>query len=375
MELIMKKILLIMSAYTGHGHKSISDALMEQFSAMPGLEVRVLDGFELMGDLGLQMSKMYGPMTRYARHVWEASYNLSNRSAAVPESMVATASARRFLQILEEFEPDLILSVHALFNGSILRLLETAGKQIPLVVLQADIISIHQTWCEPGAYRTICPTQEAYECSLRNGMPPEKLVRMSFPTRKRFTDLARTAPTPDYDGTRPLHCLLMSGGEGSGSLKRYTQVLMEETDACLTVICGRNEKLRESLNEAFLPQYEGRLQVLGFVTEVEQVMAANDLLIARGSPNSLMEGVVMNLPLIITGALPGQERDNPPMMANHDLGVLCSQPEDLPGLLRLLTEDNCKRYKAIRAAQRAYRNLDSAHEVAAYIAGLIPAEK
>lgn len=102
----MKKILLIMSAYTGHGHKSISDALMEQFSAMPGLEVRVLDGFELMGDLGLQMSKMYGPMTRYARHVWEASYNLSNRSAAVPESMVATASARRFLQILEEFEPE-----------------------------------------------------------------------------------------------------------------------------------------------------------------------------------------------------------------------------------------------------------------------------
>ncbi len=367
----MKKILLITSTYTGHGHKSISDALMEQFALIPGLDVRVQDGFELMGDLGLQMSKMYGPMTRYARHVWEASYNLSNRTAAVPEGVVATASLRRFSQLLDEFGPDLILSVHSLFNGSILHLLEQAGRSIPLVVLQADIINIHQTWCEPGAYRTICPTLEAYECSLRNGMPAGKLVRMGFPTRKRFTDMARVAPTADYDGSRPLRCLLMSGGEGSGNLKRYTEVLMEQTGASLTVICGRNERLRETLAEAFLPRYEGRLQILGFVTAVEQVMAANDVLIARGSPNSLMEGVVMNLPLIITGALPGQERDNPPMMANHDLGVLCSQPEDLPGLLRLLTADGCKRYRSIRAAQRAYRNLDSAKEIAEYVAGLI----
>lgn len=368
----MKKILLIMSAYTGHGHKSISDALMEQFVQIPGVTVRVLDGFELMGDLGLQMSKMYGPMTRYARRVWEASYNLSNRTAAVPEGMIATMGASRFLQVLDEFAPDLILSVHSLFNGSILRLLEQSGRDIPLVVLQADIINIHQTWCEPGAYRTICPTQEAYECSLRNGMPAEKLVQMGFPTRRQFTDLARVAPTAEYDGSRPLRCLLMSGGEGSGNLKRYTQVLMEQTDASLTVICGRNEKLRESLAEAFLPQYEGRLKVLGFVTAVEQVMAASDVLIARGSPNSLMEGVVMNLPLIITGALPGQERDNPPMMANHDLGVLCGQPEDLPGLLRLLTADGCKRYHSIRAAQRAYRDLDSAKKIAEYVAGLVP---
>lgn len=369
----MKKILLITAAYTGHGHKSISDALMEQFAQIPELEVRVVDGFALMGDLGLQMSKMYGPMTRYrcTRSVWEASYRLSNRTAAVPEGVVATASAGRFWQVLDGFGPDLILSVHPLFNGSILKLLEQHGRAVPLVVLQADLINIHKAWCEPGAFKTICPTQEAYECSLRNGMPPEKLVRMDFPTRKRFTDMARVAPTAEYDGTRPLRCLLMSGGEGSGSLKRYAEVLMEQTDASLTVICGRNEKLRASLTEAFLPRYAGRLQILGFVTAVEQVMAASDLLIARGSPNSLMEGVVMNLPLIITGALPGQEQDNPPMMANHDLGMLCSRPEDLPWLLRLLTEDNCRRYRAIRAAQRAYRNLDSAKEIAEYVAGLI----
>jgi len=216
--------------------------------------------------------------------------------------------------------------------------------------LQADLINIHSTWCEPGAYRTICPTQEAYDSSLRSGMPAEKLVRMGFPTRRRFTDYARANPSPDYDGSRPLHCLMMSGGEGSGNLKRYAEILMRETNVHLTLICGRNEKLREALCDEFLPTYQDRMTILGFVTAVEQVMAANDVLIARGSPNSLMEGIVMNLPLIITGALPGQERDNPQLMAGHELGVICKQPEDLPALLDQLLADDRRQYLAIRAA-------------------------
>ena len=40
----------------------------------------------------------------------------------------------------------------------------------------------------------------------------------------------------------------------------------------------------------------------------------SDIMIARGSPNSFFEGVVMNVPLIITGALPGQEQGNPELV-------------------------------------------------------------
>ena len=36
---------------------------------------------------------------------------------------------------------------------------------------------------------------------------------------------------------------------------------------------------------------------------------ATDLVIARASPNTLMEAVVMNVPILITGSLPGQEAE------------------------------------------------------------------
>lgn len=368
----VKKIVLITSSYTGHGHKSISDSLMEQFAEMPELEVRVVDGFELLGDFGVQLSKIYGPMTRYASHVWKMTWDISDRSDRLLKDSISSFSLIRFRHLMESFQPDLIMSVHSMFNGSILKLLHFYHMDIPLVTLQADIINIHKTWCEPGTLKTICPTPEAYECSLRQGMPEEKLVLMGFPTRRRFTDLARTLQRPDYDGSHPLRCLMMSGGEGSGNLKRYAEVLLSQTDVELTIICGRNRKIQKLLTDALLPQHAGRLRVLGFVTEIQNEMADSDLLIARGSPNSLMEGVVMNLPLMVTGALPGQEQDNPQLIANHHLGVICREPEEAPELIRQLLADDCKLYREIRAAQREYRDLDNAKHIAEYVASLIP---
>ena len=370
----MKKILLITAMYTGHGHKSISDALVEQFREFPGLEVRVIDGFELLGAYGPRMSKLYGVTTRYASGLWKLSYELSDGDNLFFKTGItglSSFSLGRFRRLMEEEQPDLIVSVHSLFNGSILRLLRQLGLETPLAVVQADIVNIHKSWCEPGACRTICPTQEAYECSLRHGMPPEKLVKIGFPTRRQFTDWARSHPRPEYDGKRPLRCLMMSGGEGSGNLKRYAESLMTQTDVSLTIICGRNRRMKEALEEAFLPAYQDRMRILGFVTEMQKEMADKDLLIARGSPNSLMEGVVMNLPLIVTGALPGQEQDNPQLIANHNLGVVCEGPEKIPQQIDILLQDHCRQYREIAAAQREYRDLDNAKKIAEYLVGLM----
>lgn len=367
----MKKIILITSVYTGHGHKSISDSLVEHFGDIPDVEVKVVDGFELLGDFGVQLSKLYGPTTRYARQFWRVGWHISDHHDGLMKRGISTLSHNRFQHLVTDYRPDLILSVHSMFNGSVLKLLKSCGLDIPLVTLQADIINIHKTWCEPNAYRTICPTPEAYECSLRHGMPADRLVQMGFPTRRRFTDLARTMDNPDYDGSRPLRCMMMSGGEGSGNLLRYAHILMHQTNAELTIICGRNKKIRKHLMRAFLPKYENRIRILGFVSDIQNEMAAHDVLIARGSPNSLLEGVVMNLPLIVTGALPGQERDNPKLIEKHKLGLICRTPEELPRLIDRLTAENCALYREIRAAQREYRNFDNAKNIAEYVCSLI----
>ncbi len=74
--------------------------------------------------------------------------------------------------------------MHPFFNGSVLTLLARYKLDVPLVGLQADIINIHKSWCDPRATLTISPTPEAFETSVKlHGMPPEKWRFIGFPTR------------------------------------------------------------------------------------------------------------------------------------------------------------------------------------------------
>lgn len=363
------KLLLITSEYTGHGHKSISTALSEQFSLYPDVEVDVQDGFRFVGEAGVRMSKFYGPMTRRAKEMWRIVYAFSDKSASAMAEILAVGMKDRLSAYLEKNRPDMIVTVHSMFNGSVINALESLGWNIPVVVVQADLINIHSTWCDPRAYRTICMTPEAQSATLCQGVPPSRVVVGSFPIRQIFSQAAMNRPHPPYTGQGSFHCLIASGGEGSGNLRKYAEKLLSRFDCRVTVLCGRNQRLKKSLEED-LWEYSHRLTALGFVSNMQDYIADADLMIARGSPNTLMEAVVCGTPLIITGALPGQEAENPALFARHGLGVCCESTSDLTAVVRDLMADNARKLADIRAAQQAYRNLNSARDDADYIVRL-----
>lgn len=372
----MKKILLVTSAYTGAGHQSISDALEEQFSRMPDVEVKTIEGFDLLGGTGRMLSGLYGVMIRHAPGCYNLAWRLSMKKKHPPEfRMTVRLGRRRFAGVIREFHPDLILSVHSCFNALLTRMEDSLGLEIPVVVLQADVINIHSTWCNPRAALTICPTKEAYEASLLQGMPAEKMKIIGFPVRSRFCEAAREKDPQEYTGSRPLRCLLIGGGEGTGSLRAYAESILRNTDAELTIVCGRNSGLQRQLQKTLVPQYGGRAEVLGFVTAMEQELLRHDLLVTRASPNMMYEAVVMTVPLITIGAMPEQERDNPRLMEKYNLGVIGKTPEEIPQIIRSLQRDDASRFREIRAAQRSLRRFGHAREIAACVAGMIHEER
>lgn len=70
----MGKIMLLTSQYTGRGHMSIAEALMEHFERMKDLTVDVVDGFIFMGRQGVTNSKIYNVITRRAKFIWKAAF-------------------------------------------------------------------------------------------------------------------------------------------------------------------------------------------------------------------------------------------------------------------------------------------------------------
>lgn len=368
----LRKIIIISSDRTGHGHTSIATALVEQFERYPDVQVEVVQGFRLISQTAQKASGLYGPMTRYSRDLWKLTFELSQPSARVLNELMSTAIHDNFMKLLTEQHPDMILTVHSMFAGSVINILEDYGLNIPHVTLIADMIDLHATWCEPRSSLLLCPTPEAARVCRIKGCNPARMLVCGFPTRRQFCDAARKFNRGDAPG-KPLRFLIMSGGEGSGSLKKYALALLENFDCEVRVICGRNEKLHAMLMQTLKPRFGARAQILGFVKDVERHMIECDMIIARGSPNSLMEAVVCNIPIICVGALPGQEEHNPTIMVRHNLGVVCDSPRELPDVVRRLLADDAAGWKRLRDGQLKYRDLDiAAHIVDELCARLKP---
>jgi len=354
--------LIISAEFTGHGHKSISDSIKERLAVYDDIEVMIIDGFDLMSKVQqVCAEKTYGPVTRLPAQAWATSYAAGTKLKRPVERMIAKVIRPRFEALINEFKPDCILSVHPIFNGSVIDLLEDMNLKIPFILHQADLIDIATYYIDGRADLTLSPSQEAYEATVAGGVDPAKVIKVGFPVRSRFFGLEDKLNKRVRD---EMTITVMSGSEGSGLIRSVTKELLRGTNAHVNVICGRNKALRKKLKKAFTKQYFGRVNVMGFVERIQDVMCESDILIMRASPNSVMEGVALNKPVIVFGQLAGQELHNPQMLEKHGLVKHCPDPEKLPACIAELTKDGGAAIERMRACQRAYAPGDVCAETA-----------
>lgn len=158
----------------------------------------------------------------------------------------------------------------------------------------------------------------------------------------------------------------MSGGEGSGNLRNISELLLDNFHARVTVICGRNKRIYETLTK-HLARYGNRIRILGFCDNIQDYMMESDVAFMRGSPNSMLEAVITNTPLVVTGSLPGQEARNPEYAQMHGLGVTCRNLKQLPPLMQGLLADDAAGLNQIAEKQRYFRNFDNALEISTFL--------
>lgn len=364
---MVRNILIISSNYTGHGHKSITDALCQQFSKHPDVNVHVIDGFALRGRMTIRIGKLYGSMTRNAKELWRLVWEISLRNPSLLCEVTEITIKEAFLKVLDRVKPDLILSVHPNFNGSVLNVLEENGITIPFVTLIADLVSITPLWADPRADYILCPTMESkYKC-LEFGVSEDHLKVTGFPIREKFCDFSKDSPDNSYKGDRPLECLIMSGGEGSGNMSRVARILLENFNCNVKIVAGRNKVLQRRLENTLKEEYGTRIEIYGFVENIQDLMRASDIAFTRGSPNTMLEAVCCNVPLVITGALPGQEEGNPGYLEKYHLGVVCKEIKKLKGAVADLLVEDAKRLNNIKAQQREFRRPDTAKNIVDFL--------
>ena len=365
-----KKILIISSEYTGRGHKSITDAICEQLSKMDNIEVSVLEGFSMIGKVGIKFSKFYGPLTRNSKKGWAMTWKFIQHNTDTINKTIKTLISKKFAEFVEEEKPDVIVSVHPAFIGCILNVMEKKKIKIPFISIYADLVSISNMWTDPRADYSICYTQEAIDYSIKMGIPMEKIKKMSFPVRERFTYGNPISGSQIFKSHGIPTFLIMSGGEGSGNLIELSRMLLNNFNCRVKVLTGRNEKLRKKFEKQEKKKYGERLDVYGFIEAIEELMLSSDLAFMRGSPNTILEAINCCLPVIITDALPGQEAGNPQYFEENLLGCFAHNLKDIKETVDTLLDNDAKKLMEIKEHQAKFRNPDAAKEIAEFIVSL-----
>ncbi|MDQ0198322.1 MGDG synthase family glycosyltransferase [Neobacillus ginsengisoli] len=361
-----KNILIISSDNTGHGHKSITESLFEKIKDDSDVNIHVVDGFSLGGQILLNIGKSYGPITRSAENLWKMVWNLSAIKPSVVNTMIESLIKNNFLKLLDEIKPDIILSVHPNFNGSILNILEKQQIKIPFIILIADLVNIYPLWADKRADYIISPTVEAREKCLEYGIPAENIKVLGFPVRSRFFQ-KNTKKKVTYKKGTPLKCLIMSGGEGVGNMETIAENLLNNFDCTVKIVAGRNAKLKAKLEHSLKSQYGNKVEIYGFTKNIQDLMLSSDIAFTRGSPNVMFEAIAANVPIIITGALPGQEEGNPAFAEKSNLGVVCKDISDIKNTITKLLENDCEKLNNIINSQREFINSHAAEDILQFI--------
>ncbi|WP_297277191.1 glycosyltransferase [uncultured Brachyspira sp.] len=367
----MKKILIIYSEYTGHGHKSANEALANAFHKIYGEEIvcKSINGFKLGDFEMISAERLYNICVKYFPNIWGKIFNFSNNGSITVNKQISRKIKRRFLKIIDSYKPDLILSVHPLFNGSILNVLEKNKLDTKMYILLTDLVSVTNIWLDNRADRIISPSKEATDFIINNNIDKDKVVTFGIPVRDHFKapfdSLEELKKNTNINGK--LRVLILNNTERSKRIFYMIRNLHEKYDCDVTVVCGRNKNNYKKLKYR-LRNYQREVNVIGYTKELFKLFYDNDILITRCGSLSIVEAINCIIPIISMGALPGQEEGTPMYLEENGLGYSTSSTDDIFNKIDLLIANNREGLVKMREAQFNYYGRNVTDKIVKYIA-------
>ncbi len=373
----MTKRALFLISDTGGGHRSAANAItaaLDEIKEPFEYEHRIEDVAAHCSFPLTQLGLGYSMALRYAPPVYGALYYATNgrRRYRALVRFCEPLYRERLRDLFISYKPDVIVSVHPLLNHAALRARADAHMQhIPIVTVITDLGKVHESWLTPESDAVVVPAHEVYERALSRGISPSRLRLLGQPIHPKFDDVHGTKEELRRQLGLPedkLIVMLMAGGEGGGKLLPTTLALAKaRLPIHLLVVCGRNEPLRQKLEElsSALPT---PMTVLGFTNKIPEYFRAVDLLVTKAGPGSLAEANAAKLPVVVYDYVPGQERGNVDFVRHNGLGAVAlhGAAEVVQAVRNLIRTP--ARLEQIRHNQEIVAPVRSSRRIAALIA-------
>jgi UDP-N-acetylglucosamine:LPS N-acetylglucosamine transferase len=346
----------------GGGHRNAATALQVQIErqGLP-LEVclvnlqEVLDPLDILRKLtGIRIQDMYNKMLRNG---WTLGSPQLMRVLQLVVRMYHGPSVRVLEQFWNEHSPDMVVSLVPHFNRALRESFENAFPGRPFVTVLTDLADYPKHfWIESEPQYIVCGTERAVEQARELGHLDDTVFRTSgMILHPRFyepssLDRATERKKLGLDPDLPTGIVLFGGYGTSKMLHILRQINRSALQVQLILICGRNEKLAETLRRepTRIP-----IHVEGFTTQIPFFMALSDFFIGKPGPGSISEALSKHLPVIIdcnAWTLP-QERYNAQWVREKEVGIVVQSHRQVAGAVaELLKPGELAQFRARTAA-------------------------
>ena len=325
--------ILLLSASSGAGHVRAGEALAQAFGAHGSCSVEHVDSLQYVSKLFQRIyNDAYIAMVQRAPELMGLLYKRMDQPWHLPKRRLAfdRFNAQPMIRLLQKVQPDLCIATHFL-PAEILAWL-TARKKLrarnAIVITDYDV---HATALS-DLDRYYVALQEAAEYLAGIGLLREKLCVTGIPIDPRFeTPLDRGEARRNLGlSSDALILLLSAGGYGVGPVEQLVRDLLEQQRSWqIVAIAGKGEELKKRLDHTArsagrLTTGAARLVSVGFTKEMDQYMAASDLLIGKAGGLTTSEALARSLPMVLIDPIPGQEERNADHLLEAGAAIRCN---------------------------------------------------
>jgi processive 1,2-diacylglycerol beta-glucosyltransferase len=241
-----------------------------------------------------------------------------------------SGSKQRFARHVKQFKPDVVLCTHYLPLETLTPMREKQDGPQPFVACIVTDFEAHALWMESCVDLYCVAAEETKARLVARGAPAENIIVTGIPIAAKFSSKPDAKTVRKQYGLRddlPV-LLVLSGGFGMGPVAEILAELDKTAAQFQTlVVTGRNEELRRKLatQDRKYPTH-----VLGFSTNMHELMAVADLIITKPGGLTTSEALALGKPLFILNPIPGQEAANSDFLLEHGAAAKANRVEDLP---------------------------------------------
>lgn len=316
--------ILVLTSSTGGGHDARAEAFAEWCFQLyrHDVDVRIEQMLEKSSVVNRTGVSLYNRIQRSAPWIHKLFYALVELLSYLNRRRV-TFGAGYYLEVLRDYKPHLVFSVHDCLNRGYFQLArETLGPAKVRCATYCGEFSggwgYSRNWIEPTVDLYISRTPTARDFAVKSGIPADRArVRGYLMLPRSYIEILDAPRRRDYRvkslGLDPdkFTVFLATGGNGANNHFDLLPALLKHADRVQAIIiCGKNKETYNALVHWRAIHPEFACSIEGYSEVVHLLMQASDAIVTRGGTTTCAKALHFRCPIIFNafgGIMPQEE--------------------------------------------------------------------